>query len=263
MYQKKDRKFVEGVSRRARKQSRSNGLLRNSLVACAALVTSLIVPSAARAHPLPPDQFRALATTCAPSVAIDALRAVAAKESGFDPLALHNNTRKRTVHAKDAAAAVALADEWIAVGDSVDLGLMQIHTSNLLPQGLNVERAFNACASLAAGAAILQTAYSRGAPAAEEQAALLIAYSRYNTGRALDGVVNGYAPDVLSRMGSKTSLPDLTDKAGSALPETGAWNVWRAASARRLAWFSSYSSVAEPVVLTATTSLIQPSTAGD
>jgi type IV secretion system protein VirB1 len=262
MYQKKESKFVEGVSRRARKQSRSNGLLRNSLVACAALVTSLIVPSAAGAHPLTPDQFRVLATTCAPSVAIDALRAVAAKESGFDPLALHNNTRKRTIHAKDAAAAVALADEWMAAGDSIDLGLMQIHTSNLLPQGLNVETAFNACASLAAGAAILQTAYSRGAPAAEEQAALLIAYSRYNTGRALDGVVNGYAPDVLARTGSRTSLPD-TDKAGPALPESDAWNVWRAASAPRLAWFSNYSSVAEPVVLTATTSPFQPSTAGD
>ena len=87
------------------------------------------------------EQFASLASTCAPGVSVDVLRAVASKESHFDPLALHNNTKKFTRLAKDSQAAAALAQSWITAGDSEDVGLMQINAPNLPRLGLTVAQA--------------------------------------------------------------------------------------------------------------------------
>lgn len=230
-----------------------------STLFCAFLVSSL-----SRAAPLTHDAFVALAAKCGPGISPVALEAVAAKESHFDPLALHNNTRKVTVYAKDSASAVLQARKWIDAGESVDLGLMQIHTSNLAPLGLTLERAFEPCASLGAGAEILRAAYDKGSTSAEREAALLIAYSRYNTGRALDGVINGYAPDVMKRANQELASTKLV---GDGLPNSAqvGWDVWasRPLGNKPLPWFSDYSALHQPVLLAGTISTAQPSTAGD
>jgi len=187
------------------------------------------------------------------------MEAVAAKESRFDPLALHNNTRKVTVYARDVASAVLQARKWIDAGESVDLGLMQIHTSNLAPLGLTLERAFEPCASLGAGAEILRAAYDKGSTPAERDAALLIAYSRYNTGRTLDGVINGYAPDVMRRT-KQVLAPGQSPDFRSAEPGPVGWDVWASSPRGNTppSWFSDYSAPHQPVLLVGVMSSAQP-----
>jgi type IV secretion system protein VirB1 len=220
-------------------------------------LTYLTAPCLAHAAPLSRDAFGQLAAKCAPDISLSALGAVAAKESRFDPLALHNNTRKVTVYAKDPASAVLLARKWMNAGESVDLGLMQIHTSNLAPLGLTLERAFDPCASLGAGAAILRAAYGKGSTPAEREAALLIAYSRYNTGRALDGVINGYAPDVMT--GANQNLAPLPSETKTFGTIPVGWDVWGSGPRSDTSpWFSDYSPPHQAVLLVGTTAPAQP-----
>ena len=128
---------------------------------------------------LPLAVVSTLAVACAPSVAPGTLAAVAQTESHLDPLAIHDNTEGRSYQPGDTARAIGLAHRLIAERHSVDLGLMQINSGNSRWLGLTVEDAFDPCRSIAAGAAVLT------------------AYSRYNTGSPTAGFRNGYVARVL------------------------------------------------------------------
>jgi len=134
----------------------------------------------------------AMAHACAPQVAPATLISVARVESGMDPLAIHDNTSGAMSHPTDAPAAALTATALIHAGHSVDLGLMQINSANLSALHLTVLAAFDACASLRAGATVLERAYAGGSTQAEQQRELRIALSRYNTGGATQGFANGY-----------------------------------------------------------------------
>jgi type IV secretion system protein VirB1 len=241
--------FVK-VSRRCGSRARS----AKSVTWHFALLVGLIIgmpPLSVSALPLSSQRFDALAAACAPGISGAVLRAVASKESHFEPLALHDNTKKITRLARDVTSATAVAQAWIAAGDSVDLGLMQINAPNLAPLGMTIAAAFDPCASLAAGAAVLQAAYKKGASAAEQQAALLIALSRYNTGRPLDGVVNGYVADVVSRT-TQPATSQIHLAPQNAAPDPAAtreWDVWASptdAKASKPSWFLEFSETTVP-----------------
>ena len=225
------RDFCATTSDRTGRQRRATLALFLTAALLAASGSALFPTSAAMAAPLAAPQFDRLAASCAPGVALDVLRAVASKESHFDPLALHDNTRKFTRMGADAKAAATLAQSWIASGDSVDIGLMQINAPNLPRLGLTVAQALDPCLSLAAGAAVLRDAYHQGASQAEQQAALLIMLSRYNTGRPLAGLVNGYVGDVIGAAPPATparnQMVAQSEPAVSTVPD---WDVWANAS---------------------------------
>ena len=63
---------------------------------------------------------------------------------------------------------------------------------------MGVEDAFDACHSLGAAQRILQTAFAAEVAKSDRQAAILITLSRYNTGRPLAGIANGYANQVIA-----------------------------------------------------------------
>ncbi len=192
------------------------------------------VPLAARAAQLSEGEFRGLAARCAPGVAPGTLEGVAKTESGLDPLTLHDNTTGASEHMASAQAAVSEATAWIARGDSVDLGLMQVNSANLASLGMTVAEAFDGCASLAAGAAILRAAYGGGQTPAEQQVALLMALSRYNTGSPFKGILNGYARKVirnaqdLPASEAKVTAQTLPPAADPNAPPS--WDVWASAS---------------------------------
>ncbi len=140
--------------------------------------------------------FERLAQRCAPSVAPSTLAAIARTESRFNPLSLHDNTLGVSAAPSTVAEATSIAKRLMAAGHSVDLGLMQINSANLGALGLTPEAAFDACRSLAAGAMILAADYAGGATHASQQAALRVAFSRYNTGDPLRGFANGYVDRV-------------------------------------------------------------------
>ena len=118
-------------------------------------------------------------------VAPERIAAVAMVESDGDPLAISvNGDHPTTLHPASKGVAVATARTLLGQGKSIDLGLTQINSANLTHDGLTVETAFDACASLRAGATHL---------AADFEAAWRAAHSRYNTGDLQRGIANGYA----------------------------------------------------------------------
>jgi type IV secretion system protein VirB1 len=188
------------------------------------------MPAATLAVPLSQTQFATLASRCAPMVPAVTLEAVARTESGLDPWVLHDNTTGRKGDAGSPELAAAEATQWLEHGDSVDLGLMQINAANLPALGMTVSDTFDPCASLAGGAAVLRAAYGGGSTQAEQQAALLMALSRYNTGTPFRGIMNGYARTVLENAGmGEEALPIPSSPAQTPLfadlNAPPSWNV--------------------------------------
>ena len=209
---------------------------RALLLAAGAAWAACGVPNASRAATLSDADFQALAARCAPGVAVGTLEGVAKTESRLDPLTLHNNTTGVSKHEVSTQAALEDASAWIGRGDSVDLGLMQVNSANLPGLNMTVQAAFDGCASLASGAAILQAAYGGGQTNAEQQAALLMALSRYNTGSPFRGILNGYARKVIANADHGAVPPPSTAVTTEALAAPRdpnappSWNVWANAS---------------------------------
>jgi type IV secretion system protein VirB1 len=131
---------------------------------------------------------------CAPNVASTTLEAVIRVESGGNPLAIHvNGLRVQPTPATNAAEATRIAESYILRGYSVDLGLMQVNSRNLVSLGTTVERVLDPCTNVRDGAAILTADYAEAARTrGEGQAALQAALSAYNTGSFYRGFANGY-----------------------------------------------------------------------
>lgn len=183
-----------------------------------AICIAIAWPVGAWATPVGQPNFEVLADRCAPNVPSTTLAAVARTESGLDPWALHDNTTGISEKPTSRNQALADAEAWIARGDSVDVGLMQVNTANFNALGLTVLAALDPCASLAGGAAVLQAAYGGGKTTAEQQVALLIALSRYNTGTPLKGIMNGYARAVVAN----ANAVQLPVPARQSVPATSA-----------------------------------------
>ncbi len=184
------------------------------------------------ASPLPMTSFNQLALSCAPDVELPTLRAVAAVESHFNPLAVRDNTTHESLKPQTLPAAATLAKNRVKLGHSVDIGLMQINSDNLASLGMSVEDAFDECRSLAAGGRILRSALAAGSSESERQAAIMISLSRYNTGRALAGVANGYASQVIAAQ--RGSLGDRPAQQDSF--RTPKWDIWGTSGAEPASW---------------------------
>ena len=102
-------------------------------------------PPSARSVIVALASFVQLAAQCAPSVHVDTLAAVARAESRFETNAINDNSARRQYAPPDRAAASAIAVRLIALGHSVDLGIMQINSANLHGLGLSVADAFDPC----------------------------------------------------------------------------------------------------------------------
>lgn len=206
---------------------------RALLFAAGAAWAACGAPGAAGAAPLSTADFGALADHCAPAVSVATLGAVAKTESGLDPWALHDNTTKVSERPPTLQAALSDAGQWIGRGDSVDLGLMQINAANLAALGMTARGALDPCTSLAGGAAVLQAAYGGGRTSAEQQVALLMALSRYNTGSPFKGILNGYARRVIVNAHAEAgeppaSAPQTVTRTDPNAPPS--WNVWATAA---------------------------------
>jgi type IV secretion system protein VirB1 len=203
--------------------------LRGMVAVFAGVVLTTGASVTANAAPWSADSFTRLARRCAPLAAPSTLASIARVESGFDPLMISDNNSKQSFAPNSVAEAARLATQLIAAGHSVDVGLMQINSSNFARAGLTVPAAFDPCRSLAAGAAILAAGYAGGVTHSSQQAALRIALSRYNTGDAQRGFTNGYVARVeraaqrvvpaidLAANGQTADAPRRTDGSGRAL----------------------------------------------
>lgn len=123
-----------------------------------------------------------------------AIKAVIAVESGGDVLAIHVNDADIAVdRPRDPGQAAFIAEDLIARGHSVDLGLMQVNSSNLSSLGVTVRQMFDPCDNVAAGSVILANDYQAALRGGRFGAgAVGAALSAYNSGNFTDGFVNGY-----------------------------------------------------------------------
>ena len=149
----------------------------------------------------------ALAAQCAPSVDPSTMLAIVRTESAGHIFALGVNGTKSPPRPKDAATAATLAKRYIRAGYSVDLGLAQINSRNLLRLGMTIETVLDPCQNLAAGAVILAQNYAAQTSSAPAQVRLRAALSMYNTGSPSRGFANGYVAKVVANAGSVAELP--------------------------------------------------------
>ncbi len=123
---------------------------------------------------------------------------IAHHESRLNPYAINDNTTGQGYRPETAAAAIMIAARLLDQGHSLDLGIMQINSANMVRTGLTVATAFDPGQSIRAGGQIIAAAYEqclhgKVAPtAAEQQVALRCTVSVYNTGREQAGILNGY-----------------------------------------------------------------------
>jgi len=131
---------------------------------------------------------------CAPDVAPATLEAVIAIESGGNPFAVHvNGLYEQPPPPRDAKAAARIAEQYIARGYSVDIGLMQVNSRNLSALGVTIGQVLDPCNNIRSGAKILTADYADAAHrCGEGQLALEAALSAYNTGDFHRGFANGY-----------------------------------------------------------------------
>jgi len=198
--------------------------------------------SQAFAAPMSSADFNTLAAKCAASVPAAILAAVARTESGLDPWALHDNSTGASIRPDSLRDAQIDAGQLVGRGDSVDIGLMQINSANLPALGISATGALDPCVSLAGGAAVLGAAYGDGDTTAQQQVALLLALSRYNTGTPFKGIMNGYArtveqntvPDAdLSSQSSISTAANISAAYAIDPNAPPAWNLWATAAYAR------------------------------
>lgn len=192
------------------------------------------------AQPLSVRDFGQLALRCGPNVAPVTLASIAQTESGFDPFLIHDNDTNKALKLPDDRQAAEVASALIASGHSVDLGLMQINSHNLPRLGLKVHEVFDPCVSIGAASIILSDAYVGGQTHEDQQKALRVTISRYNTGDAQRGFANGYVGKVEANARKVVPALDVgltpTGVSASPLPQPipaatdpnapPAWDVW-------------------------------------
>lgn len=157
-----------------------------SASALALLIGHWVVPCHAQ-------QIADFAASCAPNVAGKDLAAIAQIESSLNPLAIHDNTSRKSYAPPDKTVAIEFAQQLLRAGHSIDVGLMQVNSANFGWLGLTLADAFDGCSSLRAGAQVLT------------------AFSRYNTGSSTRGFSNGYVARVLAAKFNPTGTlkPDI------------------------------------------------------
>jgi type IV secretion system protein VirB1 len=126
----------------------------------------------------------ALMAHCAPAVAPSTMTAIVQVESGGNPLAIGDNTAKRSYYPHDRATAERLARRLLNAGHLLDLGIAQVDSMNFAAFGVNAHTIFDPCINLSVGAKILSDDYSFAARRYRDaQIALRHAIGMYNTGR--------------------------------------------------------------------------------
>src|SRR5579863_9196638 len=134
---------------------------------------------------------------CAPTVAPSTMTAIVQVESGGNPLAIGDNTARRSYYPYDRNTAESLANRLLEAGHSIDAGIAQIDSVNFARFGLTVHTIFDPCINLSVGAKILSDDYAFATRRYRHvQVALRHAIGMYNTGRLNAG--SSYIEHVLA-----------------------------------------------------------------
>ncbi|NYT79549.1 lytic transglycosylase domain-containing protein [Alcaligenaceae bacterium] len=150
-------------------------------------------------------ELAVLASACAPNIHPTTLLAVVQHESRAKAYAIGiNGPGGGARYANSAEHATSIAHALLKSGTDFDAGLGQINVRNWGWLGLNAETVFDPCTNLKAAQTVLTECYARAQRRhRNEQRALRVALSCYNTGNFERGFRNGYVSKVLAQAGIK------------------------------------------------------------
>lgn len=179
-------------------------------------------------------QLSALIAQCAPTVHPETMAAVISAESrghqfaiaDAGPVKLPWSQRKhlvRSLFPGSMQEAVTTAQDLIAKGHTVSLGVAQVNDRNLKGMGVTIADMFDPCTNVAVGGKILTNFYERAVKKfGNGPTALQAALSAYNSGDWTRGARDGYVNLVYQQLGKPLKIrqerivPRLTAAAGEA-----------------------------------------------
>lgn len=153
-----------------------------------------------------------LAQRCAPGVDPMTMAYIVAHESGNRQFAVNVNygaaqLPSQPTSAEEALAATGRLDDE---GRNYDLGLAQINSANFEWLGVTAEDMIDPCKNLSASERVISDCYSRARNrTSDEQNALRMALSCYNTGSMERGFANGYVDRVEWIASQDSEVPRL------------------------------------------------------
>jgi type IV secretion system protein VirB1 len=173
--------------------------------------------------------FEALATACAPAVALDLLAAIAMVESGVTSLAIRDGSQ--IALAPSAGEGVATAVGATDQGRDPGIGLMGLTAGRLQKAGVSIADGFDPCASLAAAQTLIKSAHAEAGKRGVDQ--LLwdrVAIrdwwrpdDRFVSGAAYESAVTAELSkvDTIAKISLKGGLPHLASTTASVSRSAG------------------------------------------
>lgn len=155
------------------------------------------------------DNFESLAHRCAPSIAIDTLKALVKTESNFNPYAIGvvGSTVKQPKSFSEAMFTIAQLENQ---KKNYSVGIAQINKSNFKKYGINAEKALDACTNLKVASEILTECFNRANNGKKtEKSALKDALSCYYSGNFKTGYEHGYVNKVEMHASPTVSVPSI------------------------------------------------------
>jgi type IV secretion system protein VirB1 len=151
------------------------------------------------------------------------MTAIVRVESNANPLAIYDNTSRRSFSPHSIREAMYTARVLIDAGHSVDLGLAQVNSANLPRLGMEIRDAFDPCSNLRGAATILENAYDAAATRfSPGPFALRRAIGAYNSGSIYGG--DAYVDKILLAAGlppqGSQRMPDLEPTGYQGVPVT-------------------------------------------
>ncbi|WP_193061065.1 lytic transglycosylase domain-containing protein [Halomonas sp. 3A7M] len=141
------------------------------------------------------SEIEQLAAQCAPSVDHKTLAYIVAHESSNRQYAINVNygspqLERQPTNPAEALEAIGSLEQ---AGHNFDIGVAQINSSNFEGLGVSAEELLDPCKNIGQGAVVLEDCYHRALRRnPDEQQALRMALSCYNTGSFERGFNNGY-----------------------------------------------------------------------
>lgn len=154
---------------------------------------------------------------CAVGVDTRLFTSLVRQESNFNPYAIGLDGKAvLKPQPRNAEEAIKTAVNLVREGKRFSVGLAQVHVSNVMRFGMTWEQAFDPCTNLRVASSILRSFYSQAVKAGyRDQGATFAALRGFNSGSVHNPISNGYARDILGRLGpmppgvASTALPPL------------------------------------------------------
>ena len=140
---------------------------------------------------------------CAAGVDSRLFTSLVRQESNFNPYAIGLDGKAvLKTQPKSYEEAVKTAVNLAREGKGFSVGLAQVHISNVVRYGMTWEQAFDPCMNLRVGSAIYRNFYAQAIKAGyRADGATFAALRGFNSGSVHNPVSNGYARDILGRVG--------------------------------------------------------------